>query len=95
MRSFTMLYAALSDHIKKNEMGEHVASMAGEDRCLQGFGGKPEGKKPLGRPTHRWEGNIETDLQEIGWGAWTGLIWYRTGSGGGQALVNAMNRRVP
>jgi hypothetical protein len=28
--------------------------------------GKPEGKRPLGRPRHRWEGNIKIDLQEVG-----------------------------
>jgi hypothetical protein len=30
--------------------------------------GKPEGKKPLGRPRRRWEDNIETDLKAVGWG---------------------------
>jgi len=30
--------------------------------------GKPEGKRPLGRPRHRWEDNIEMYLQELGWG---------------------------
>jgi hypothetical protein len=35
--------------------------------------GKPEGMKPLGRPMHRWKDNIEMDLREMGWGAWTGL----------------------
>ena len=30
--------------------------------------GKPEGKRPLGRPRRRWEGNIKMDLQEIGGG---------------------------
>ena len=30
--------------------------------------GKPEGKRPLGRPRHRWEDNIKTDLQEMGGG---------------------------
>jgi len=29
--------------------------------------GKPEGKKPLGRPRHRWEDNIKMNLQEVGW----------------------------
>jgi hypothetical protein len=29
--------------------------------------GKPEGKKPLGRPNSRWEENIRMDLREIGW----------------------------
>jgi len=28
--------------------------------------GRPEGKRPLGRPSHRWEDNIELDLREIG-----------------------------
>jgi hypothetical protein len=35
----------------------------GEKRCIQGFGGKPEGKKPLGRPRGRWEYNIKMDFQ--------------------------------
>jgi hypothetical protein len=30
---------------------------------------KPEGKRSLGRPRRRWEDNIKTDLQEVGWGA--------------------------
>jgi hypothetical protein len=30
--------------------------------------GKPEGKRPLGRPRHRWEDNVMTNLKEIGWG---------------------------
>jgi hypothetical protein len=31
--------------------------------------GKPEGKRPLGRPRHRWEDNIKMDLQEVGCGS--------------------------
>jgi hypothetical protein len=30
--------------------------------------GKPEGKRPLRRPTHRWVDNIKMDLREMGWG---------------------------
>jgi hypothetical protein len=30
--------------------------------------GKPEGKRPLGRPRHRWDNNIKMDLQEMGLG---------------------------
>jgi hypothetical protein len=30
--------------------------------------GKPEGRRPLGRPRHRWEGNIKIDLPTVGWG---------------------------
>jgi hypothetical protein len=34
--------------------------------------GKPEGKRPLGRPRHRWVDDIKADLREIGWG---GMDW--------------------
>jgi hypothetical protein len=36
--------------------------------------GRPEGKRPFGRPRHRWENIIKMNLQELGWKAWTGLI---------------------
>jgi hypothetical protein len=47
------------------------------------FVGRQEGKRPLGRPRHRWEDNIKMDLREIGiYGAnWIQLA--RIGSGGG------------
>jgi hypothetical protein len=46
----------------------HVACM-GEDRGVQRvLVGKPEGKRPLGRPGRRWEDNIKMDLQEVGGG---------------------------
>jgi hypothetical protein len=35
----------------------------------QGFGGKPEGKGPLGRPRRRWENGISMDRREIGCGS--------------------------
>jgi hypothetical protein len=41
----------------------------------------PLGKRPLGRPRHRWEDNIKMDLQEVGWGLWAGLIWLRDSGG--------------
>jgi hypothetical protein len=44
--------------------------------------GRPEGRL-LGRPDLTWEDNIEMDLQEVGWGSWTGLIWFRMGRVGG------------
>ena len=44
--------------------------------------GKPEGKRPIGRPSSRWDDNVKMDLQEVGWRAWTGLIWVRTGTSG-------------
>ena len=46
----------------------HVARM-GEDRGVQRvLVGKPEGKRPLGRPKRRWEDNIKMDLQKVGGG---------------------------
>jgi hypothetical protein len=45
--------------------------------------GRPEGRRPLGRPRRRWEDNIKMDLQEVERGAWTGLIWLSIGTGGG------------
>jgi hypothetical protein len=44
---------------------------------------KPEIRRPLGRPRHRWEGNVEMDLPEVRRGAWTRMIWLRKGTGGG------------
>ena len=46
----------------------HVARM-GEDRGVHRvLAGKPEGKRPLGRPRRRWEDNIKMELQEFGRG---------------------------
>jgi len=42
--------------------------------------GQPEGKRPLGRPRHRWDDNIKMDLQEVGWGVCTGFNWLRIGT---------------
>jgi len=44
--------------------------------------GKPDGKRPLGRPMRRLDDNMKMNLQEIGGGAWTGLIWLRIGTCG-------------
>jgi hypothetical protein len=44
---------------------------------------KAGGRRPLGRPRRRWEDNIKMYLREVGWGAWTGSIWLRIGTGGG------------
>jgi hypothetical protein len=45
--------------------------------------GKPEGKRPLGRPRRRWVDNIKVDLREIGRMVWAGSIWLRIGTSGG------------
>jgi hypothetical protein len=45
--------------------------------------GKPEGKRRLGRPRHRWEDNIKMIFRKSDVGVWTGLSWIRIGIGGG------------
>jgi hypothetical protein len=57
--------------------------------------GRPEGRRPLGRPRRRWEDNIKIDLQEVGW---NGVAWIDMAEDRDRwrALVNAvMNLRVP
>jgi hypothetical protein len=51
--------------------------------------GKPEGKRPLGRPRRRWEDNIRMDLRVIGWG---GMDWIDLAQDRDQwkALVNTV-----
>jgi hypothetical protein len=73
-----------------------ACSTCGERRgALRVLLGKPEGRRPLEKPRHKWEDNIKMDLQAVGGGIieWIDLAqdrdrWW--------ALVNAvMNLRVP
>ena len=73
----------------------HVARMGEERGVYRVLVGKPEGKRPLGRPRRRWVDNIRMDLQEVGCGYmdWTGLTQDRNRW---RTLVSAvMNLRVP
>jgi hypothetical protein len=73
----------------------HVARMGEERGVYRVLVGKPEGRRPLGRPRHRWEGNSMMDLREVGCGCvdWMELTQDRDRWHG---LVSAvMNLRVP
>ena len=83
------------DKIKKNEMGGACSTYAERRSVYRVLVGKSEGKRPLWRPRHIWEDNIEIDLQEVGcWG--TGWIKLAQDRDRWQALVNAvMNLLFP
>jgi len=73
----------------------HVARVGEERGLYRVLVGKPEGKRPLGRPRRRWVDNIRTDLQKVGCGCmdWIGLVQDRDRW---RTLVSAvMNLRVP
>ena len=73
----------------------HVARMGERSGVQRVPVGKPEGKRPLGRPRRRWEDNIKMDLQEVGGscGDWMELV---QDSGRWRALVSTVrNLRVP
>jgi hypothetical protein len=61
----------------------HVARMGHERTVYKILVGKPEGKRPLGRPKRRWETGIKVDLREISWEVWSGFSWLRVATGGG------------
>jgi hypothetical protein len=76
-------------------MGGACSVYGGEDRRIRGLVGKPEGKRPLGIPSRRWEDNIKIDLEEVGCG---GMEWIEMAQDRERwrAFVNAvMILRVP
>jgi hypothetical protein len=68
----------------------NVARIGAKRNAYSILVGKPEGKRPLGRPRRRWVDNIKMDLREIGW---DGVDWIDVAQGRDQwrALVNTEN----
>ena len=60
----------------------HVERMGERRGVYKILVGKPEERRPLGRPRRRWDDNIKMDLQEVGWGLLNGSSWLRKGTGG-------------
>jgi hypothetical protein len=80
---------------RKMRWAGHVARMGEKRNAYRLLVGKPEGKRPLGRPRRRWVDNIRMDPGEVGWGGvdWIGLAKDRNRW---RALVNSvLNLRVP
>jgi len=80
---------------RRMRWGGHVARMGEERGVYRVLVGKPEGKRPLGRPRRRWVDNMRMDLQEVrcGYMDWIGLAQDRDRW---RTLVSAvMNLRVP
>jgi hypothetical protein len=60
----------------------HMARMRQERGVHKDLVGKPEVKRPLGKPRRRWEDNIKRDLQDVEGVVWTGWSGLRIGTGG-------------
>jgi len=56
---------------------------------------KPEGKRPMGRPRHRWKDNIKMDLQEVGGGCWDWMELAQDRYSWRALVSTVMNLRVP
>ena len=77
------------------KLRNEVARMGERGGLYRNLVGKPEGRRPHGRPRRRWEDNTKMDLQEVGCG---GMDWIELAQDRDiwQALVNAaMNLQVP
>jgi hypothetical protein len=73
----------------------HVAQMGAKRNAYRILVGKPEGRRTLGRPRHRWVDNTNMDRREIGWGS-ADWIYLAKDRDPWRALVNmVMNIRVP
>jgi len=73
----------LGDQMEKNEIRRTSNTHKKRRSIYRVLVGKREGMRSLGIRRSKWKYIIKMDLYEVGWGAWTGLIWLRIKSGGG------------
>ena len=80
------LYSSPNILVIKSRRMRQVGNAARMDKTKGAYMvlvGKPAGKRPLGRPRHKWQDNIRMNLQEVEWEeACTGLTWLRIGTSG-------------
>jgi hypothetical protein len=71
------------DQVKEDEMGRACSTNGEKINACRIWVGKPEGKRPLGRPRRRWVDCIKIDFREIGWEGvdWIDLAQDRTSGG--------------
>jgi hypothetical protein len=62
-------------NIKEDQTGEVCGTHWREDKCIMG---KPEAKRNVERPRHKWEDNMKMDLEGIGWDVWAGFVRFGT-----------------
>ena len=74
---------------------KHVTRMEEGRSVHKVLVGKPEGKRPLGRPRRRWEDNIKMDLQEVGGGCGDWMELSRDRDRWRAIVSRGMNFRVP
>jgi hypothetical protein len=80
---------------RRMRLAGHVVRMGEKRNACRLLVGKPKGKRPLGRPRHRWEDNIRMDLREV---EWVDVDWIDLAKDRKRwrALVNSvLNLRVP
>jgi hypothetical protein len=67
-----------------------------KENCMQSLGRKPEGRRPLIRPMHRWEDNIKMNFQETASKAvdWNNLLLYTSWWDGGRGGVGNAVRKA-